>query len=432
MRAVDIIIRKRDGLQLLPEEIAWMVSGITDGSIPDYQVAAWLMAIYLQGMCSREVLDLTLQMAVSGGSLPGNLPFFLDKHSTGGVGDKTTLVVAPLVASTGVMVGKMSGRGLGHTGGTIDKLESIPGFRTFLDRREFLRNLDETGLCVAAQSPDMAPADGRLYALRDVTGTVESIPLIASSVVSKKIASGASGVVFDVKVGEGAFIQETDLGFSLARLMVDVSKMAGLKAGAIITAMNQPLGLAVGNALEVKEAIKCLKGEGPQDLREVSIDLGCRMLYLAGDDPAAARETLESSLSSGRALEAFTRMLRAQGGDEGVLDSAELLPRSPHVMSLLAEDSGYLTALSARRVGRAVIALGAGRMAKGDPVDHAVGMVLHKKVGDAVERGEPLAEVHHRESRGLEECMALLRTAFVLGPEPVQAPSLLLGEVTHK
>ncbi len=398
MRAVDIIIKKRDRGELSREEIEFFVRGLTSGEIPDYQVAAWAMAVFFRGMTARETVDLTLAMAHSGEmlDLSDAVPLAVDKHSTGGVGDKVTLVVEPLVAACGVPVGKMSGRGLGYSGGTIDKLESIPGFRTSLSTDEFKRQLKEIGVVLTGQSADLAPADGKLYALRDVTGTVNSIPLIASSVMSKKIASGAQAIVLDVKAGVGAFMPTVAEAAKLARLMVSIGGHVGRRVVALISDMNQPLGYAVGNALEVREAIETLQNGGPRDFREHCLEIAGHLLLLAGKarTPKAARAQLEAALSGGSALAKLKQLVAAQGGDMTVVDVPDLLPRASLVETVLSPRSGYLSEVNAREIGLTAVDLGAGRAKKGDPIDHAVGLVIHHKVADRVEKGEPLFTVH--------------------------------------
>jgi len=407
VRAVDIIARKRDGYTLSGEEIAFFIEGYTRGDIPDYQAAAWLMAVVWRGMDAREATDLTLAMARSGDvlELPAHLAPVVDKHSTGGVGDKTTLVVAPLVACMGLAVAKMSGRGLSFSGGTIDKLECIPGFKVTLSRAEFVQQLLEHGIVVASQSADLAPADGKLYALRDVTATVESLPLIASSIMSKKIAAGAHVIVLDVKAGKGAFMKTEAQAEALARLMIDIGRGVGRKVGAVISDMNQPLGWAVGNALEVSEAIATLRGAGPPDFREHCLTLAGTLLMLAGRAPSleAARLSLAQALDDGRAWRKFVEWITAQGGSAEVLEHPERLPRAALREPLCAPRAGYLAELDAYQVGMAALRLGAGREKKGDAIDCAVGVVLHKKVGDRVERGEPVLTIHANHAARLEE-----------------------------
>ena len=423
MRAVDIIIRKRDRGELTREEIRFFVDGIAAGSIPDYQAAAWAMAVLLNGMTLRETTDLTLAMAQSGETLDlsGVVKIAVDKHSTGGVGDKTSLVVLPAVAACGLPVGKMSGRGLGFSGGTLDKMESIPGYRVDLSTEEFERQLKEIGLVLCGQSKDLAPADGKLYALRDVTGTVQSIPLIASSVMSKKIAGGAQAIVLDVKVGNGAFMSNLKDARMLADLMVKIGELAGRKVVALLSDMNQPLGCAVGNALEVREAIDTLRGGGPDDFREHCLRVAVRMLALGevAADEQAGRALAEQSLADGSALAKFRQLVGAQGGDVSYVDDPAKLPRAALVEVVNAPRSGSLSQVQARAVGEASVALGAGRAQKGDPVDHAVGFVIHHKVGDRVEKGEPLFTVHASDQKRLDAAIASVLAAHVIVDHPV-------------
>ena len=398
MRAVDVIIKKRDGEVLSTEEISFFIEGYASGEIPDYQASAWAMAVLQRGMTSKETADLTTAIAASGDTidLSGVVDFAVDKHSTGGVGDKTTLVVQPVVSACGVPVGKMSGRGLGFTGGTLDKMESIEGFRVDLSTDEFIKQLGDIGLVLSGQTTDLAPADGKLYALRDVTGTVPSVPLIASSVMSKKIAGGAHGVVLDVKVGNGAFMQSIDDGLELARLMVDIGKHADRKVVALLSDMNQPLGNAVGNALEVREAVETLQGGGPGDFRDHCIVVASHMLLLAEEvkDLAEARGIIEKALEGGGAFERMTAMVNAQGGDSEVLENLDRLPSAPIIKTYTSKESGFLALVHAREVGLSAMQLGAGRSKKVDPVDHAVGVVVHGKVGDSMEQGDPLFTIH--------------------------------------
>jgi len=423
MRAVDIIIKKRDRGELTREEIRFFVDGIAVGSIPDYQAAAWAMAVLLNGMTPRETTDLTLAMAQSGETLDlsGVVKIAVDKHSTGGVGDKTSLVVLPAVAACGLPVGKMSGRGLGFSGGTLDKMESIPGYRVDLSTEEFERQLKEIGLVLCGQSKDLAPADGKLYALRDVTGTVQSIPLIASSVMSKKIAGGAQAIVLDVKVGNGAFMSNLKDARMLADLMVKIGELAGRKVVALLSDMNQPLGCAVGNALEVREAIDTLRGGGPDDFREHCLRVAVRMLALGevAADEQAGRALAEQSLADGSALAKFRQLVGAQGGDVSYVDDPAKLPRAALVRVVDAPRSGSLSQVQARSVGEASVALGAGRAQKGDPVDHAVGFVIHHKVGDRVEKGEPLFTVHASDQKRLDAAIATVLAAHVIVDHPV-------------
>jgi pyrimidine-nucleoside phosphorylase len=394
MRAVEIIIKKRDGGELSQAEIEYFVEGYASGDIPDYQASAWAMAVVLRGMSTRETTDLALAMAHSGEvlDLSSAVQVAVDKHSTGGVGDKTTLVVEPVVAACGLPVGKMSGRGLGFTGGTLDKLESIPGFRTDLSTAEFLAQLRNIGLVLTGQTADLAPADGKLYSLRDVTGTVQSIPLIASSVMCKKIASGAQAIVLDVKLGNGAFMQDLDEARHLSELMVSIAHLAGRKAVALLSDMNQPLGFAVGNALELKEAIETLHGGGPQDFRKHCLVVAGHMLAIGGV---------------------------ASDAEAGIMLAEQQL----------ASRSGYLSGIHAREVGETAVFLGAGREKKGEPIDHAVGVVIHRKVGEWVEEGQPLFTVHASQPDQLAQAVQRLLAAHTWSDEPVQPLPLFYGVI---
>ena len=394
--------------------------GFTRGEVPDYQAAAWLMAVCWRGMRPQETANLTQVMAASGDTLDlRDLPHTVDKHSTGGVGDKTSLVLAPLLASCGATVAKMSGRGLGHTGGTVDKLEAVPGFRAVLSEREFLAQAREVGVVVSGQSKDLAPADGLLYALRDATATVASLPLIASSIMSKKLASGAQSIVLDVKVGSGAFMKTPDEALELARAMVDIGARAGRNTRAVISSMREPLGYAVGHALEVQEAVRCLKGEGPEDLETLCITLAAEVLNASGLN--RSREDIARKLSNGEAYAKFKAWITAQGGDAARLGGLELATEH----SLKAPRSGYVSKVEALKVGEAVKVLGGGRSKKGDTIDLGVGVMLHAKVGDKVEAGTPLVTVYHN-TRGLEEAVRLLKDAFTFSDEPVEVPPLIL------
>ncbi len=424
MRAVDIIIKKRDKKELSKEEIDFFVSGMVSGSIPDYQVAAWAMAVLLNGMTPRETTDLTLAMAHSGEILDLShvVEIAVDKHSTGGVGDKTTLVVLPVVAACGLPVGKMSGRGLGFSGGTLDKMESIPGYRCDLTIEEFEKQLKEIGIVLSGQSQDLAPADGKLYALRDVTGTVQSIPLIASSIMSKKIAAGAHAIVLDVKVGQGAFMETLDQARELADLMVQIGELAGRKTITLLSDMNQPLGNAVGNALEVIEAIETLSGGGPHDFREHCLRIAAHMLVLGkkASDLAEGRQLAEWALIERRALHKFRALVQAQGGDVAYVDNPDLLPRAERVEVVKSPSSGWLAEVRARDVGEAAVRLGAGRAKKGDAIDHAVGVVLHHKVGERVEIGQPLFTIHANDAALQAEARQQVLQAHVFSQKPVE------------
>ncbi|HSW96019.1 MAG TPA: thymidine phosphorylase, partial [Patescibacteria group bacterium] len=398
MRTVELVERKRDGGRLTAAEIAFLVDGYTRGEIPDYQMAAFCMAVVWRGMDMRETADLTAAMVATGERL--DLRRFgrvVDKHSTGGVGDKTTLVVAPLVAACGLPVAKMSGRGLGFSGGTLDKLESIAGYRVDLSTQEFLAQLERIGIVLTGQTADLAPADGKLYALRDTTGTVPAIPLIASSIMSKKIAAGANAVVLDVKVGSGAFMKTLAEARLLARTMVAIGKAHGLAVTCELTDMDQPLGRAVGNSLEVAEAIATLRGEGPPDLLSLTRLAGVEMLLLGGKarDRASALRRIDQVLADGSGLAKLRALVVAQGGDPRMIDDPGRLPRAPHVETLRATRTAYVRRIAADAVGIASVRLGAGREKKGDPIDHRTGILLHAKVGARVERGAAFAEVHH-------------------------------------
>jgi pyrimidine-nucleoside phosphorylase len=430
MHALDIISKKRDRVELTQSEIEDFINGFNRGEIPDYQAAAWAMAVLLNGMTARETTWLTLALAHSGEMLDLSrvAPLVVDKHSTGGVGDKVTLVAAPLVAACGLAVGKMSGRGLGFSGGTVDKLESIPGFRADLTTQAFLQQLGEIGLVITGQSADLAPADGKLYALRDVSGTVPSLPLIASSVMSKKIAAGAHAMVLDVKCGLGAFMKSLDDARQLAERMVAIAHLAGRKAVALISDMNQPLGVAVGNALELQEALALLNPALPQenvgaDLREHCLVVAAHMLVLGQKAPdlPAARALAEETLASGRAWQHFRRFVQAQGGDLAVLDDPSRLPAAPIVETVAAAQTGYLAQIHAQTVGETSVLLGAGRSRKGEAIDHAVGILIHRKVGDFVAAGQPLFTIHANNAQRLAEARQALLEAHQWSAAPVAA-----------
>ncbi|HUI90064.1 MAG TPA: thymidine phosphorylase [Anaerolineales bacterium] len=428
MRATDIIIKKREHGELTEEEINFFVQGFVKGEIADYQVSAWAMAVLLNGMTPRETTDLTLAMVLSGRilDLTGVVDIAVDKHSSGGVGDKTTLTVLPTVAACGLPVGKMSGRGLGFSGGTLDKMESIPGYRVDLNTDEFKQQLKQKGIVLTGQSLDLAPADGKLYALRDVTGTVPSIPLIASSIMSKKIAAGANAIVLDVKVGKGAFMETLDEARRLSDLMIQIGDLAGRKTICLLSGMNQPLGHAVGNSLEVVEAVDTLKGGGPNDFREHCLHVSAHMLVIGErarslDD---GRKMAEQAIADGRAFEKFRVLVQAQGGDVSYVDDLDKFPRAKFVEVVNAPRSGWLSQIDARSVGEASVSLGAGRAQKSDPVDHAVGFVVHHKVGDKVEKGEPLFTIHAND--GVKQAAARQRVlaAHAFSDTPV-SPLLL-------
>ena len=433
MRAVDIIIKKREKEELTRQEIEFFVQGFTRGEIPDYQVSAWAMAVVLNSMTLREISDLTLAMAFSGEvlDLSKYVPIAVDKHSTGGVGDKTSLVVEPTVAACGLPVAKMSGRGLGFSGGTLDKLEAIPGYRVDLSTQEFIDQLLKVGLVLSGQTADLAPADGKLYALRDVTGTVQSIPLIASSIMSKKIAAGAQAIVLDVKVGRGAFMNTLEAGRVLAETMTMIARMTERKAVALLSDMNQPLGYAVGNALEVREAIETLHGHGPADFYEHCMVVAGHMLALAGKaaDEQAGRRIAEEALASGKAWERFKDLVRAQGGDLDCIENPQRLPQAALVEMVPSPRAGYLSEIDARVVGETAVVLGAGRAKKSDAVDHAVGIVIHHKVGDRVEAGQPLFTVHANSQEQMEGACRSLLDAHQWSDTPVAPLPLFYGVI---
>ena len=428
MRAVDIIIKKRERQELTRAEIDFFIQGFTAGTVPDYQASAWAMAVMLNGMSAREITDLTLAMANSGEVLDLShvVKIAVDKHSTGGVGDKTSLLVLPTVAACDLPVGKMSGRGLGFTGGTLDKLESIPGYRIDLSIEEFQRQIREIGIVLTGQSADLAPADGKLYALRDVTGTVPSIPLIASSIMCKKIAGGANAIVLDVKTGLGAFMETLAGARELADTMVSIGKLAGREVVAVISDMNQPLGCAVGNALELREALEALHGQGPPDFREHGLRMSAEMLVLGkrAKDAVEGRRLAEGAIADGRAFEKFRRLVMAQGGDVSFVDDPEKLPRAAVVEMVPAPRAGWVERIHAREVGEAAVTLGAGRARKGDPVDHAVGIVVHRKVGDRIESGRPLFTIHANSVAKMEEARARVMAAHTISD--IQVPPLPL------
>lgn len=433
MKAVDIIIKKRDGQTLTKAEIDYFVNGFTRGEIPDYQVSAWAMAVLLNGMTAQETTDLTLAMAHSGEILDLSpvVSLAVDKHSTGGVGDKTTLVVEPMVAACGLPVGKMSGRGLGFSGGTLDKMESIRGFRTNLTTQEFLDQLAQYKLVLTGQSIDLAPADGKLYSLRDVTGTVPSIPLIASSIMSKKIAGGAQAIVLDVKVGQGAFMETIDDARKLAELMVAIAKLSNRRAVCVLSDMNQPLGNAVGNALELKEALVTLHGYGPEDFYEHCMHVASYMLVLGNkaETLEKARKLGEEALRDGRAYQQFKTLVEVQGGDVDMVEHPNRLPQADLVEEVSAPKSGYLAGINARIIGEASVDLGAGRLKKGDPIDPAVGFIIHHKVGDLVQEGESLFAIHANNPQKLAQARDRLLLAHTWSSEPVERLPLFYGEV---
>lgn len=428
LRVVDIIEKKQLGQALSEEEIRFMVEGFTDGSIPDYQMSAWMMAIYFQGMTDEEASHLTMAMVESGdqidlSAIEGTK---VDKHSTGGVGDTTTIVLAPLVASAGVPVAKMSGRGLGHTGGTLDKFEAIEGFKIEIPIDQFIDLVNKNKVAVVGQTGNLAPADKKMYALRDVTSTVQSVPLIASSIMSKKIASGADAIVLDVKVGDGAFMKTVEDARELAQAMVRIGRQVNRKTLAVISDMSQPLGFAVGNALEVKEAIDTLKGQGPKDLTELVLVLGSQMLMAANkaDNLGEGKAILMEKIENGQALEQLKIFIESQGGNSQVVDYPDLLPQAAYQTVVKADRDGVISDWNAHDVGVACSMLGAGRLQYTDDIDPAVGVVLHAKIGDSVKKGDPIVTIHSNRQE-IDEVINLLKASFVIGDSSQPTPLII-------
>lgn len=433
MRFLDLILKKRDGESLSAEEISFIIQEYNKGSIPDYQMSALLMAIFFQGLNNKETSAFTAALAESGEVLDFSPlgKIVADKHSSGGVGDKVTLVLAPLVAAAEIPVAKISGRGLGFTGGTIDKLESIPGFSANLTIQRFSELVRQNNLAIMAQTDRLTPAEGKLYALRDVTGTIENISLIAASIMSKKIAAGAGAILLDVKTGRGAFMQSKEKAFHLAETMVRIGKEMGKRVVSVVTDMSQPLGFAVGNVLEVKEALSVLKGEGPQEVEQLCLFLGGLMLALVGKvrDPEEGQKELARLLKSGVALEKFKQMVAFQGGKLEYLDNTDLLPKASYIEPVKAPKSGYLREIDALRVGRVAVLLGAGRSVKGEKIDPSVGVLLTHKVGDSVEEGEILAFLHGNKEDSLSASVKELANAFLIVDESVEPPPMIHGVV---
>lgn len=430
---VDLIKKKRDGDVLTKDEIDYIVTGYTTGDVTDYQMSAFLMSVFFKDMTDEEITNLTMAMSQSGDviDLSDIKGIKVDKHSTGGVGDTTTLVLAPLVASVDAAVAKMSGRGLGHTGGTIDKLEAIPGFQVEIPNEQFLKLVNESCVAVTGQSGDLAPADKKIYALRDVTATVDSIPLIASSIMSKKIASGADAIVLDVTTGDGAFMKNIEDAERLAHTMVRIGKLANRQTMAIISDMSQPLGNAIGNANEIKEAIDALRGEGPEDLMEMVYTLGSQMVVLAEKATTLeeARSMLEESIANGKAIEKFKEMIRNQGGDDSVVDHPEKLPQAKYIIEVPAKESGIVSKIVADQVGIAAMMLGAGRRTKEEPIDYAVGLYLNKKVGDKVEVGESLVTIQANREE-VQDVMDVIYNNITIG-ESGEEPTLIHKVITE-
>ena len=433
MRMYDLIEKKRGGGALTDEEIDFMITGYTKGDIPDYQMSAMMMAIYFQGMNDKETLKLTTAMRDSGDQL--DLSAIegrkVDKHSTGGVGDKTSIALTPLVASVGVKVAKMSGRGLGHTGGTIDKLESFDGFRVDISNEQFIKQVNTIGVSIMGQTKDLAPADKKLYALRDVTATVENISLIASSIMSKKLAAGADAIVLDVKTGSGAFMKNLDDARALAKAMVTIGKGAGRDMFAFITDMDEPLGCAVGNALEVKEAIDTLKGKGPADFTELVLNLACRMVMLSGieTDEDKAMALLKENISNGKALDKLAEFVSAQGGDSRAVYDTDLLPKANNVYELKADKDGYITHINCEEVGIASLVLGGGRETLDSVIDLSVGIVLNKKCGDKVSAGDVLAYVHYNDDKKKEDSVKRLKDAYQIGDSYNKTKKVIIDKI---
>lgn len=435
MRMFDIIAKKRDGGVLSREELEFAVMGFVNGQVPDYQMSALLMAIYLKGMTEKETAQLTDVMAHSGDmvDLSSISGIKADKHSTGGVGDKTTLVIAPIVAACGVKIAKMSGRGLGHTGGTVDKMEAVPGTQTAVDRERFFAQVNEIGISVIGQSGNLAPADKKMYALRDVTATIGCVPLIASSIMSKKLAAGSDCILLDVKTGNGAFMKTLDDSIELAKAMVSIGQHNGRKVAALITDMDTPLGHNIGNSLEVIESVEVLKGHGSADLTEVCYQLAANMLYLAGKGTLEECSRMaEEAVASGAAYEKLKQMFAAQGGDVSVLDDPDKFQKAKFSRPLLAGESGYLVRMNTEMVGNASVGLGAGRITKEDVIDFAAGIVLHKKTGDKVEKGECLATLYADHEEKFDAAEEMFRAALTFGPAPEPVPALVMARVTEE
>lgn len=433
MLMTDIIVKKRDGFKLTADEIKFFVDGYTKGEIPDYQMSALLMAILIRGMDREETLELTMAMMHSGETLDlsGIKGVKADKHSTGGVGDKTSLILCPMVAAQGVKIAKMSGRGLGHTGGTIDKLESFPGFNTGISEETFMANVNDFGIAIAGQTADLDPADKKMYALRDVTGTVPSIPLIVSSIMSKKLAAGADVIVLDVKSGSGSFMKTEDDARELAENLTAVGKMAGKKTVAVITDMDEPLGNAIGNALEVKEAIEVLRGEKKGELLELCLTLGACILTEAGiaENDDEARQMLIRGIEDGSALNKLAQLVEGQGGDKNAVYNTGLLPSAPVRYEAICKQTGYVKHISAADVGLVSMHLGGGRVTKESEIDLSVGLILNKKVGDRVEAGESLGTIHATSMEKAEQAAELLRGCYTIVPDPVEKPAFIKGIV---
>lgn len=432
MRMVDLIEKKRDGGELTKEEIYFIVDGYTNGSIPDYQMSSFLMSVFFKGMTAEETANMTMAMVESGDQIDLSAieGIKVDKHSTGGVGDTTTIVLAPLVAAVGVPVAKLSGRGLGHTGGTVDKFEAIPGFQSEIEADQFIKQVNEVKVAVTGPTGNLTPADKKIYGLRDVTATVNSIPLMASSIMSKKIASGSDAIVLDVKVGAGAFMKDVESAKELAHAMVEIGKNVGRDTMAVISDMNQPLGLAIGNALEVKEAIDTLRGQGPKDLEELCLSLGSKMVVLAkhAETVEEARKMLEEVIANGKALEVFKEFVAAQGGDASVIEDPSKLVAAKYEIPVLAKEDGFVAEIEADSIGTAAMILGAGRATKESVVDLAVGLMLHKKIGDEVKKGDTIVTIHSNREN-VEDVMERIYASYRISPTKVDNPVLVHAEI---
>lgn len=432
MRMVDLIEKKREGGELTKEEIYFMIDGYTNGEIPDYQMSSFLMSVFFQGMTAEETANMTMAMVESGDQIDLSAieGIKVDKHSTGGVGDTTTIVLAPLVAAVGVPVAKLSGRGLGHTGGTVDKFESIPGFQSEIEADQFIKQVNEVKVAVTGPTGNLTPADKKIYGLRDVTATVNSIPLMASSIMSKKIASGSDAIVLDVKVGAGAFMKDVEGAKELAHAMVEIGKNVGRDTMAVISDMNQPLGFAIGNALEVKEAIDTLRGQGPKDLEELCLTLGSKMVVLAkhAETTEEARQMLQEVIANGKALEVFKEFVTAQGGDASVIDDSSKLAAAKYEIPVLAKEDGYVAEIEADSIGTAAMILGAGRATKESVVDLAVGLMLHKKIGDEVKKGDTIVTIHSNREN-VADVMERIYASYRISPVEVEEPILVHAEI---
>lgn len=432
MRMVDLIEKKRDGGELTKQEIYFIVDGYTNGSIPDYQMSSFLMSVFFKGMTAEETANMTMAMVESGDQIDLSAieGIKVDKHSTGGVGDTTTIVLAPLVAAVGVPVAKLSGRGLGHTGGTVDKFEAIPGFQSEIEADQFIKQVNEVKVAVTGPTGNLTPADKKIYGLRDVTSTVNSIPLMASSIMSKKIASGSDAIVLDVKVGAGAFMKDVESAKELAHAMVEIGKNVGRDTMAVISDMNQPLGFAIGNALEVKEAIDTLRGQGPKDLEELCLTLGSKMVVLAkhAETIEEARKMLEEVIANGKALEVFKEFVAAQGGDASVIEDPSKLVAAKYEIPVLAKEDGFVAEIEADSIGTAAMILGAGRATKESIVDLAVGLMLHKKIGDEVKKGDTIVTIHSNREN-VADVMERIYASYSISPTKVENPVLVHAEI---